>query len=365
MSDKNINVLHLISSLEMGGAEKLLVELLKNAGSQYGNFTVVVMNDKTNEELKKELLSTGYKVYFLNRKESHKHPKYLFQLLNIINKHKINIIHSHNYGSKHWAILCKIFNPKIKLVFTLHSMGIFDNYSKIKLFLHRKFIDKNIAISDVVMKDANNFGVSKTKRIYNGIELKKYISKINNKNDCLNIINVSRITHKIKGQDILIKALKECKNKGIDFVCNFVGGVYDYDKESFEYLQKLVNELDLKENINFLGNRNDIPELLSNSDLFILPSRCEGLGLAILEAMASKIPVIASNVDGPAELITNEETGLLFESENYKDLAGKIKYLYDNRESMGVLVENAYKFVQDFDILVMCENYNELYKSLI
>src|ERR1035437_10878344 len=115
-----INILHLISSLEVGGAEKLLIDLLKNTDASNINFIVVVMNNKIDETLKKQLLATNCNIYFLNREQSHKHPKYFFKLSDIIKKHKIGIIHSHNYGSKNWAILCKILNPKIKLIFTVH-----------------------------------------------------------------------------------------------------------------------------------------------------------------------------------------------------------------------------------------------------
>lgn len=362
-----INILHLISSLEMGGAEKLLIDFLNNTNSKDVNFIIVVMNDKVNEELREELLATKHKIYFLNRKESHKHPKYIFQLLNIIKAHNINIIHSHNYGSKSWSILCKLLDPKLKLIFTVHCMGFFKSLSKFKLFLHKKFVDMNIAISKAVLEDSKSYGISKIIQIYNGIDIQKFLNNCSDfpkNNDLLNIIDVSRINHLVKGQDILIKALKECKNKGLKFKCNFVGGVCDYSKESFEYLKILVKDLDLEKEIAFLGNRLDISALLSESDLFILPSRYEGLGLVILEAMAAKVPVIASNIDGPAELITHGENGLLFKNENHSDLADQILYLYNNRKMAECLVNNAYEYVREFDISIMCKKYCELYKDL-
>lgn len=362
------NVLQLVSSLEIGGLEKLLVEFLKASKIhvEVANYTVVVMNNKVNEVLKEELLSIGYNVYFMNRQEGHKHPKYLFELLDIIKQNNIEIIHTHNSGGKYWSILCKIFNPKIKTVYTIHDSIIIKSLNGLKLLFHKIFIDKNIAISKAIYDDCIKKNIIKTMKIYNGINLDAFkIERENKTNSQLNIINIARITYYKKGHDILIKALTECKNKGLNFVCNFVGGVYDYDKESFEYLQELIEELNLSEYINFLGNRNNISELLAQSDLFILPSRYEGMPISLLEAMAAKIPVIASNISGSNDLITNGENGLLFESENYKNLADKIQYLYNNREVMGELANNAYKFVQDFDISIMCENYNKLYIELI
>jgi len=363
-----INILHLISSFEVGGAEKLLIDLLKNAIAPSGvHYTVVVMNDKVDEELKKELLATGVNVYFLNRKEGHKHPKYILKLLSIIKSDKIDIIHSHNYGSKNWSMLCKVFNSRLKLVHTVHDTNIFKNLSKLNVFFQQKFIDKNIAISKAVSNECSQYDINKVVQIYNGINLKNFtVDRKCSHADCLfKIINISRIVHPKKGQDILIKALKVCKDKGLKFKCDFVGGGYNQSKESFEYLKKLVEELTLEDEITFLGNRTDINELLSQSDLFILPSRYEGLGLVVLEAMAAKIPLIVSNIDGPAELVTNDETGLLFENENHFDLAEKILYLYDNKEKMDEMVQNAHKFVRNFDISVMCEKYSEVYNELI
>jgi len=368
-NNQKINVLQLLSSLQIGGLEKLLVEMMKSnkQNSKNVNFTIVIMNDEVNEMLKKELLATDYNIYFLNRKEGHKHPKYLLQLLKIIIKHKINIIHSHNYGSKMWSILCKVLTKKIKLVYTIHDSVIVEKMSKINLFIHRMFIDKSIAISEVIYQDCFKKNINKSIKIYNGVDTKKFIpnEEKSANNEVFNIINIARITHYKKGQDILIKALKECKNNGMEFSCSFVGGIYEYDIESFEYLKDLINRLELSEKISFLGNRDDIPELLLMADLFVLPSRYEGLPISLLEAMAAKTPVIASNISGSNDVIKSGENGSLFESENYIDLADKIMFLYNNREKMRELAENAYKYVQDFDISVMCEKYNKIYSELI
>lgn len=365
---KKINVLQLVSALKIGGLEKLLVDFIKSneMNSNDVNFTIVVINDQVDDVLKKELLEAKYNVYFLNRKESHRHPKYLFQLINIIKKHKIDVIHSHNSGSKMWSILCKVFNPRLKLVYTIHDSVIIGGLTKINMFLHKKFIDKNIAISNVIYEDCLKNNIEKTVKIYNGVNLGKFkrIEGEKHTSEVFSIINIARITYQKKGQDVLIKALKICKNNGMDFVCNLVGGVYDYDKESLEYLVDLLKELNLENEIKFLGNRDDIVELLAQSDLFVLPSRYEGLPISLLEAMASKLPVIASDISGSNDLIKSGETGLLFESDNYTDLAEKILYLYNNKKEMEVLAQKAYEYVQEFDISVMNKKYSGIYKEL-
>jgi len=362
-----MNVLHFKSAFPQGGAEKLLLYFLKASKE---DVTVAIMNDEVDEYLKQELLITCSKVYFLNRKLGHKHPKYLFPLMKIIKENKIDIIHSHDPGSMMWSILCKIIKPKLKLVLTIHSSVFVKNWNKITLFCNRNFINSNIAISETILNDCiqNNL---KTVKIFNGIDTKKWEQHIGGAGT-FSIITVGRITYEgsisyqIKGHDILLKALKECKKKSMKFSCNIVGGDVDHiNNSSLKYLEKLNEDLDLSDEIKFLGNREDIPELLAQSDLFILPSRFEGLPVALLEAMAARLPVIASNISGSAEILEHERNGLLFESENYLDLADKIFYLYNHREEMKRLEQNAYEYVHGFDISMMCEKYWELYKRLI
>jgi len=356
-----MNVLYFISSLSQGGAEILFLNFVKTSRE---DCTVAIMNDGVDEYLRQELLKTGRMAYFLNKNKKNKHPKYLFRLLKIIRENNIDIIHSHNQGSMMWSILCKIFKPKLKLVYTVHSSVFVKNWNNLTLFFNRTFIDMNIAISENILNDClkNNL---KAIKIYNGVDIKNLkLAQCDTKS--FNIINVGRITYQVKGQDILLKALKECKDKGMIFTCNFVGGEYSGNKFSnIEYLKKLADELDLSEEISFLGEKEDISEFLAQSDLFVLPSRFEGLPLSLVEAMASKLPVIASNISGSADLIEHEKNGLLFESENHTDLAEKILFFYKNRETMKRLAQNGYEHAQGFDISVMCEKYWNLYKYLL
>ena len=366
MDEKKVNVLHYMSSFVQGGMEKLLLYFLKACKE---DVTVVFMNNMVDENMRREILKTGCKVYFLNKPKGNKHPKYLFRLLKVIKENDIDVVHTHDDGSMMWSMICKVLKPKLKIVYTIHSSAIVKNWNRIILSLNKYFVDMNIAISEDILNDCvkNNL---KTVKIYNGIDTKKWKRHLG----CdvpFSIITVGRITYEgkityqIKGHDILMKALKECKDKGMKFSCNIVGGDVDVvNNSSIEYLKKIREDLDLSDEVSFLGSREDIPELLAQSDLFILPSRFEGLSIALLEAMGAKLPLIASNISGSAELIEHGKNGLLFESENHLDLAEKIMYLYEHRDEMKRLAQNAYEYVQDFDISVMCEKYWDLYQYL-
>jgi len=363
---KKVNVLHFISTFTKGGAEKLLLYFVKACNE---DVIVAIMSDEVDDNFMQELIDTGTKVHVLNKKQGQKHPKFLFRLLKVIKEHNVDIVHSHD-GCVKWAILCKMLKPQLKLVYTIHSSIYIKNWGFIKRFVNRTFIDMTIAISDGMFNDCVKQKL-KTLKIYNGIDTKRWKQPQVNERT-FSIINVGRlscdgdITYQIKGQDILIKALKECKDRGLKFTCNFVGGDDDaVNNSSLKYLKKINADLGLSEEIQFLGNREDIPDLLAQSDIFILPSRYEGMPIALLEAMAAKVPVIASNISGSTDLVEHGKNGLLFESENYHDLAEKIIYLYHHRDEMKHLSQNAFEYVQDFDISMMVNKTWDLYKRLM
>lgn len=359
-----LNIMYLLSSFNSGGSEKMITEFFEQAKLHNDvNFILVVMNDKYDDDLKKRIENTGYKCIFLNRKEGKKDLRYLFELRKIVKENNVNIIHSHNYGSKLWSILCKMTIPNLKLFFTIHSMTTFKGQNSLKILFHNLFIDENIAISEAVKENSEKIGIKRIKRIYNGINTKRYEIQ-HFPNDDFKIINVARVNHRIKGQDVLLEALYECKKRGYSFKCDFVGGIYDYGQDSYEYLKELVKKYDLKDSVKFLGNRDDVPELLAKSDIFVSASREEGFGLTIVESMSAKIPVISSNVFGPKEII-KDGTGLFFESENSKDLAEKIILLYRDKSLRENLANKAFAYAKNFDIVNMYEKYITEYKESI
>ena len=129
-------------------------------------------------------------------------------------------------------------------------------------------------------------------------------------------------------------------------------------------LQELTENLGLNNMVNFRGNSYNPEPVFIASDVFVLPSVFEGLGIVILEAFRSRLPVVASAIEGPAELIENNKNGLLFERENQEDLAYKIKELYHNKELRTRLSEEAYeRFENNFSIEYYTLRLEQLYKS--
>lgn len=377
MANRLINVLQIISSLEVGGSEKLLLDFLSACRDDDRiNFTVVVMNQGVNPHMRERLDRLGLNVYYLDRPEGHQHPKYLAQLLRIVWRHRCQVVHAHNRGSKLWAMLCKLVIPRLKLVFTIHDTQMLPRLSPLQVKLHRRLIDQHIAISKTVARLCEQRQIRNFRQIYNGIELARWQhpERVSLRARALlepfserplHILHVGRMDYPVKGQDILVHAVYLCKQAGLNVRCTLMGGVYPYNQDAFADLRAMVEELGLTEQIDFHLNQLDVPAQMAKADLFVLPSRAEGLGLVILEAMASGLPVIASNIEGPRELVGHGENGLLFESGQAEALFEEIQSLYRDPALGERLQEAASQWVLQFDIHEMKRQYYGLYESLV
>ena len=134
----------------------------------------------------------------------------------------------------------------------------------------------------------------------------------------------------IKGVDVLLKALKAITAETPEVKLIEVGGSL-FPQET-EELRMLSDELGLKERVIWLGQRDDVLTILQCGDIYCQPSRSEGLGIAILEAMSVGLPVVASNVGGIPEVVEDGNTGILVKPESLQELAGALKTLIYDRQ---------------------------------
>lgn len=358
-----MKIVHLISSLKTGGAERLLVDLCKVTDYTMNSIVVVIINNVADNGLLSEAKGTGAEVIELKRRPRSAKLKYILLIRNLIKRIKPQIVHMHGnmpvfFGSA--ACLCL----NTKTICTLHGTNLWRASLKDKItkYVAIKLIDSFIAISSAVKDDfmaGTSMNGQNIKVVSNGIPLQKF-GRRQEASDPREIICVARLKSDKKGQDILIRALAKLKKDGIECSCKLVG-----EGKSRKYLEALAKKYSLADNIQFLGNRSDVPELLTNAGIFVLSSRYEGFGIAIIEAMAAGIPVIASNIDGPKEIITDGQNGLLFESDNEVDLAEKIKMVIRDNNLRDLLVNNAFLSSQEYSIEKMYNKYLAVYNDLV
>ena len=165
----------------------------------------------------------------------------------------------------------------------------------------------------------------------------------------------------LKGVDILIKAFNKISEQFPEYKLKIVG----YCPEERSYYENLAKKNSQIELCNAVAHK-EIISLMTECSLFILASRTEAMGRVLLEAMASKKPIIASNVDGIPTVIKDGFNGLLFEKENVDDLADKIRTILSDKKLAERLAENGFDYVQQ-NLSEECyiENYNSMIEEIL
>jgi len=345
----------------MGGAERLLVDIVKNLDRD--NFSASVICLKRfgfwGMELKKQgtpLFLAGWGKFF-----------WLFGFLNlvkILKKEKPDIVHTHLFGADVFGILAARLAGVKVIIATEHNLNYQEGF--LKRFIKSwtmGFAQKIVAVSEAVRNYAVSSGripKEKIEIIYNGVELEKFLNaerKYEKKNEII-VGSIGRLTEQ-KGFDFLIEAGALLKDEKINF---FIAG----EGKDRKKLEKQIKKGNLGDKIKLLGWQKDTKEFFDSLDIFVLPSRWEGFGIAILEAGLAGLPVIASKVDGIKEIIQDNADGLLFEKGNVRELAEKINYLAGNpeeREKLAVNLRNKVK--EKFSIEKIVREYENLYLRLL
>lgn len=170
----------------------------------------------------------------------------------------------------------------------------------------------------------------------------------------------------VKGWDVLIRAFAVVAARMSQCRLLLVGGLDGpTERETAASLKSTVHDLGLDGRVRFLGRRNDIPRILAASDVFAFPSRSEGQGMALLEAMATGLPCVAARVGGIPETLAHDRNGLLFEREDAQDLSGKLWMLLSDRALRQRLSQAARRDVQAYSLEKVNERVLGLYRMLL
>ena len=351
----------------MAGAESYLLNLIKGMSSVDGvNCTCAMFYSG---ELKEKLFDESINVVELFGK---KNIKSIIKLRKYINENNIEIVHFVDLKSTIVGFFSSIFNRKIKTVSTVH--GLPEKYKNFKrqvkylvsislyFFLLRFLIDRVICVSEDLNRKLQKWvGKKKCITIHNGIFIEKNNLSSNNKSPSNKIIvgTVGRLVD-VKGHVYLLETAKEILKKRDDVFFQIVGAG---PLENF--LKEKANSLGVSAHVDFLGFRSDAKSLISDMDIFILPSLHEGIPYVLLEAMSLSKPVICSDVGGIKEVIQNKIDGILVPSRDFHGLCDAILNLLQDPQFSENIANNGFKKIeQKFSSEVMSHKTFGLYSEL-
>jgi glycosyltransferase involved in cell wall biosynthesis len=291
------------------------------------------------------------------------------KLYNYFNKINPDIIHSHMGRAD---ILTAILSPQNVIIMnTLHCEKKNHNpLTQIGYRLTDRKVDWRVCISQTVARSYYHHGLkSPHSVIYNPIDIKKYSLQIDrmelrehmgfDKNDQI-IINVGRLIE-CKGQKYLIEMMPFLYRLLPRVKLLIVG-----DGAQYNILTRLIDKYNLKGTVYLLGYRQDVQELLKMSDLFVYSAQWEGLGMAVIEAMASGIPVLAHPLPALKEYIIDGKNGYFCDVHDRELYAEKAYKILTDSTTTEKIVINALKTVEEtFSVEKVALKYIKLYKQLI
>lgn len=355
-----MNILYLTFSFTTGGTERLLVDICNEMVNRNHKVYLYVINDHYDSNMLECLDSKIHLVYGHKKSGTLGKIKAVLRLNKFIRKNKIEVVHCNAMNTLEMLFLRKLLFPKTKILYTIHCMNQFVNFKKKRIRYLNRICDSFIAISTSVKQNAIDSGIQSDKItiIYNAINLNKFQGmnekKFNSEEMVFGI--VARLVPEMKGQDILIDALSILKKEHRNFKCYFAGKPNDGEEYILDNLQNQANQKNVSENCIFLGNVEDIETFLKGIDIFILPSRNEGFGISLIEAMVLGVPCLSSNVDGPAEISENGTILYLFKSENPEDLALKLhKMIMNYQACKEKALKNIEYIKKKYNIKTMCD----------
>lgn len=360
---KKINICYFLGSFQIGGAENHVLQILTHIDStRYRPYVCVF---KAVGGLKKEFFKLNIPIVSFSFWRRNFVTKY-FQLgkyIQFLKKNKIDVVHVHHVGCFRFGVKGAIFAKVNSIIITWH--GLYD-LDRVKKTGHVRYGNKNaskiVAVSEKV-KNSNcktyKIDTHKVDVVYNGILSNKFNNKynINKKSKKFVIGCVGNLRHE-KGYKYLLYALSKIKNKIPEIKLIIIG-----NGPLLKDLQKLTMELKISNITEFLDRRNDVEQLLKTFDVWIMSSIYEGFSVALLEAMATSLPIIATDVGGNAEAIEHKKSGLIIPPKDSEMLAKAIYFMYKHPEKRIQFAINAKeKCAKYFSMDVMLDDLYKIYE---
>ncbi|EGJ41517.1 N-acetylgalactosamine transferase [Streptococcus sanguinis SK49] len=378
-------ILYLHAGAEMYGADKVLLELIKELDKDEFDPHVILPNDGP---LVESLRQVGAQVSVLDYpilRRKYFNPKgiadyirsyhfYAKQIASYAKEHNIDLVHNNTA-----AVLEGIYlKRKLKLPLIWHVHEIIVKPKAISDFINMlmgRYADKIVTVSQAVanhIKQSPFIKDSQVEVIYNGVDNAVYYpmdaSSIREKfdiaQDALVIGMIGRV-NAIKGQNDFIEAVEPLLEKNEQAVAFLAGGVFPGEEWRLEELDKRIASSSVVSQIHRIDYYDKTSELYNMFDIFVLPSiKPDSLPTVVLEAMACSKPVVGYNNGGIAEMVVDDKSGCLVKPNRPQELSNAISLLLDSSEKREKFGRVGYQRQKElFSLESYIKNFSELYKT--
>ena len=348
------NILHISRTMDIGGAERIVYQLSSDLKDEFNSVHVASTGGLWESELAAQGIQ-HHKILDIDSKNPVTVLKLLFSIHQIIKNNEITIVHTHHRMAAFYIRLLKLVHPKLIHVYTAHN--VFKD--KLPLYGFALKNAKSVAVGEAVNKNLKeDVGITDSRVIYNGVVLKETDDQVDEiiSYGGIKLGCIARLSEQ-KGLTYLLDAMSLLTVKDIRL---FIVG----DGELRNELENKVKELDLQDSVTFLGYRKDIVECINSFDFWILPSVFEGFGLVAIEAFMNSKTLVATDIPGLNEVVTNEN-GVLVPAKDPAALASAIDKLATDATLRQELASQAKKDYENrFSYSMFLENYRALYREI-
>lgn len=356
---KRLRVCHLSLTLCTGGLERLLVDFARYHNRELFELEFIALGETgvPAEEIKQ----IGCPVIQFPLTARGKLEK-IRQLSDFLNQRDYDLLHTHNAYPHFYGSLAA-YRSKIPVTIqTRHGRRFGTTFSeRMQFAIASRFADRVVPVSDdtgLRCKKVGWLNDSKVTRIWNGIDVDRFV--FTGPAEKKTAITVSRLSPE-KDLATMLRAVQQVAQEIPEFRLLIVG-----DGPERARLESLTAELNLKSQVEFLGERNDVPQLLSQAGFYVSSSLTEGISLTLLEAMSVGLPIVATNVGGNPEIVQQPATGLLVPSANPALLASAMIQMCENQDQWAETGQRARERVEQyFNIRTMIKDYENLYLDIL
>ena len=298
----------------------------------------------------------------------------MLRLARFLRRNRFHIVHTHDLWSNLLGIPAGRLARVPVVISSRRDLAHLSWYTprRRKILRHLQSLSSAVLVNSGQIREQlvgeDGFSPELIRVVHNGIDLDRFRNAVRDREglfpgleNCTLVVNVANMHGDIKGQPTLIKAARQVCSKFPQVRFVLVG-----DGARRAEFESMATEFGLKQNFLFLGQRQDIPELLACCDMAVLPSRAEGFPNALLEYMAAGLPTVATDVGGNREIIQHGVNGLLAATGNHEALAKSILYLLENPAAATELAHAGRERVRrDFSFERLIANVDAMYTQLL